>query len=164
MDNAPGWLPDPEREDQERYWSGSDWTDRVRPAGKGRSLHLPEHVPDLQRALAAATADIDAVEDRLSNLFDRAEGARRPSPAPQAARPSEGDADDEEIIGLYDEEGDVAVVDEKEHIHEEFTSATDQGDEADDDSDNDDSFAELDAALAAEEPENSKRGLFRRRS
>ena len=28
--------------------------------------HLPEHVPELQRALAAATADIDSVEDRLS--------------------------------------------------------------------------------------------------
>lgn len=158
MDNAPGWLPDPEREDQERYWNGTGWTDRVRPAGKGRSLHLPEHVPDLQRALAAATADIDAVEDRLSNLFDRTEAAPRPSPPPQPARPSEPDADDDEIIDLYDEDDDVAVVDE-EPIHEEFTGAPDLGAEADDDAvdddavDEDDPFAELDAALAAEEPE-----------
>ncbi len=170
MDNAPGWLPDPEREDQERYWSGSGWTDRVRPAGKGRSLHLPEHVPDLQRALAAATADIDAVEDRLSNLFDRAEGAPRPGRPPQPVRPPEPDADeadDEEIIDLYDEdeEDDVAVVDE-DPIHEEFSGATDRGAEAADGAgaEEDDSFAELDAALAAEEPEKSKRGVFRRRS
>jgi hypothetical protein len=168
MDNAPGWLPDPEREDQERYWSGSAWTDRVRPAGKGRSLHLPEHVPDLQRALAAATADIDAVEDRLSSLFDRAEGVPRPSPPPPSVRPPQPDADDDEIIDLYDEEDDVAAEDE-DPVHEEFTGANDQGgdgkdDAAEDDADEDDSFAELDAALAAEEPEKTKRGFFRRRS
>ncbi len=163
MDSAPGWLPDPEREDQERYWNGSSWTDRVRPAGKGRSPHLPEHVPDLQRALAAATADIDAVEDRLSNLFDRAEGAPRSRarslPPPQPVRPPEPDADDEEIIDLYDEEDDVAGED-VDPIHEEFTGAADQPADTDDG----DSFAELDAALAAEEPEKSKRGFFRRRS
>ena len=73
MESGPGWLPDPEDGDRERYWNGSDWTDRVRPAGKARSLRLPEHVPELQRALAGATADIDEVEDRLSTLFDRAD-------------------------------------------------------------------------------------------
>jgi hypothetical protein len=170
MDDAPGWLPDPEREDQERYWSGSGWTDRVRPAGKGRPLHLPEHVPDLQRALAAATADIDAVEDRLSSLFERAEGgAPRPSPPPQPVRPPERDADDEELIDLYDEEDDDVAGEDDDPIHEEFTGANDQRSEADDesevdDADDDDSDDELDAALAAEEPEKSKRGLFRRRS
>lgn len=172
MDNAPGWLPDPEREDQERYWSGSGWTDRVRPAGKGRSLHLPEHVPDLQRALAAATADIDAVEDRLSSLFDRAEGAPRPKRPTPPAPPPEPDADDEEIVDLYDEEDDDVAGEHEDPIHEEFTGAVgahDQGGDADDDSeeddvDEDDSFAELDAALAAEEPEKTKRGFFRRRS
>ena len=83
MDKGPGWRPVPERADQERYWSGSDWTDRVRPAGKGRSsLHLPEHVPELQRALAAATADIDAVEDRLSAMFDRTAGVQQPTTLP----------------------------------------------------------------------------------
>ena len=70
-DHAPGWRPDLVHEGQERYWSGTAWTDRVRPVGRARSLRLPEHVPQLQRALAAATADIDAVEDHLSDLFDR---------------------------------------------------------------------------------------------
>ena len=86
MDNGPGWLPDPQGEAQERYWSGSAWTDRVRPAGRSRSMHLPEHVPELQRALAAATADIDEVEDRLSTLFERTDGAPpRAAPRPPAA-------------------------------------------------------------------------------
>ncbi|HEY1418719.1 MAG TPA: DUF2510 domain-containing protein [Myxococcaceae bacterium] len=172
MDNAPGWLLDPEREDQERYWNGSAWTDRVRPAGKGRPLHLPEHVPELQRALAAATADIDAVEDRLSNLFDRTEGAARPSPPPPVVRPQEPAAEDDEIIDLHGEEDDTPSVDEEAPVHEEFTGGTDEGadtDDADtDDADTDDAgaFAELDAALAAEEaePEEPKRGFFRRRS
>ena len=98
----------------------------MRPASTGRSLHLSEHVPELQRALAAATADIDAVEDRLSTLFDRAD-----SPAAASTTP-------------------IASV----------------GQDTDD-PDGDDAFAALDAALAAEEaeePETSKRGLFRRRS
>ena len=85
MADAPGWKPDPEREDQERYWSGSAWTDRVRPAGKAGSLHVPEHVPHLHRALSAATADIDAVEDRLSVLFERTEGARTGGPSASAS-------------------------------------------------------------------------------
>ncbi len=101
MDNGPGWLPDPEDGDRERYWNGSDWTDRVRPAGKGRSLHLPEHVPELQRALAAATADIDAVEDRLSTMFDRADSPAPPSTTPI---PSAGqDTDDPDGNGAFAE-------------------------------------------------------------
>ncbi len=171
MDKGPGWLPDPERADQERYWSGSDWTDRVRPAGKGRSsLHLPEHVPELQRALAAATADIDAVEDRLSAMFDRTAGVQQPTTSPVTpppASPSSGrDADDDEIPGLYDEDEDG--VDEG-PVHEEFAGTTDQGDGgAPEDGEHDGAFTELDAALAAEEPEavepEGKRGFFRRRS
>ncbi len=167
MDKGPGWVPDPEREDQERYWNGSDWTDRVRPAGKGRSLHLPEHVPDLQRALAAATADIDAVEDRLSTLFDRSEGIKQPTSSPtRPPPPSQQDADDDEIPGLYDE--DVDGVDE-DSIREEFAGVTDQRDgDLEADGDDDGAFTELDAALAAEEPEavepEGKRRFFRRRS
>ena len=38
-------------------------------------MRLPDHVPELQRALADATADIDEVEDRLSTLFERTDGA-----------------------------------------------------------------------------------------
>lgn len=175
MDNAAGWQPDPEREDQERYWSGSAWTDRVRPAGKARSLHLPEHVPELQRALAAATADIDAVEDRLSNLFDRTEGksqagsvpATPPSSKPPPAAATEADPDDDEIVDLLDESDDV-----EDPIHEEFAGPTDVGGEgagdgaAEDEGEDedDDAFAELDAALVAEKPEDSKPRFFRRRS
>jgi hypothetical protein len=150
MDDAPGWQQDPEREDQERYWSGSGWTDRVRPAGNAGSPRLPEHVPELHRALAAATADIEVVEDRLSTLFDRAEGAPRPRSSPVTTPPPQRHPDDDEIIELVEEEP----------IHEEFDASSGQ----DDDTDENGAFAELDAALAAEEPEESKRGFFRRRS
>jgi hypothetical protein len=147
MANSPGWKQDPERDDQERYWSGSVWTDRVRPAAKAGSLHLPEHVPPLHRALSAATADIDSVEDRLSTLFERSDVARvpdSPPPPPAAARPGETVAADDEIPDLHghaDDEG------------------TDDGTDA--------AFAELDAALASEEPDEpdpARRTLFRRRS
>jgi hypothetical protein len=166
MDNGPGWLPDPEDGDRERYWNGSDWTDRVRPAGKGRSLHLPEHVPELQRALAAATADIDAVEDRLSTLFDRADSPVTPSTTliPSVGQDTD-DPDGDDAFAELDrdgiEHGDQADQVNTEAIHAEFADPSEQ-----DDGD-DDAFAELDAALAAEEaeePETSKRGLFRRRS
>ena len=146
MDNGPGWLLDPADGDRERYWNGSDWTDRVRPAGKARALRLPDHVPELQRALAGATADIDAVEDRLSAMFDRtATPAEQPTPRTQ---PTRRDTEDPDGVNAFDD-------------------LSDQGDEA---------FAELDAALAAEEaekvddadeveePKKPKRGLFRRRT
>jgi len=148
-EDAPGWLTDPVKEGQERYWSGTAWTDRVRPAGRARSLRLPEHVPQLQRALAAATADIDAVEDHLSDLFDRTDGTTVPASAPGA------DVDEALDLGLAGEVAeDVDLVEERSRP------------EGDDDG----AFAELDAALAAEEPhdpgeldEKARRGLFRRR-
>jgi hypothetical protein len=28
---SPGWYPDPEYRDQQRYWDGSDWTEHRRP-------------------------------------------------------------------------------------------------------------------------------------
>jgi hypothetical protein len=171
MDNGPGWFPDPEDEAQERYWSGSAWTDRVRPAGKARSLHLPEHVPELQRALAAATADIDAVEDRLSTMFDRTDGdapPARPSTAP-SRRPGEdrdvyADADTEAVAENRVRGDDVEDV---QPLPAQLANSSD------DDGSDDEAFAELNAALAAEEPdeteeaeepEKAKRGLFRRRS
>ncbi len=209
MDQAAGWLPDPEREGEERYWSGCAWTDHVRPAGKSVTLRLPEHVADLQRALAASTADIDAVEDRLSTLFKRAErpnapGTRRAPGAPRApgangtagANGTRGRAarrngnecesgferelyldievDDPEDDDLSDGIGarsdgigaaDVAVP-PADQAGEAVLDWADGVDEA---------FADLDAALAAEEPEQvgeppsppepgGKKGLFRRRS
>ena len=166
MDNGPGWLPDPQGEAQERYWSGSAWTDRVRPAGRSRSMHLPEHVPELQRALAAATADIDEVEDRLSTLFERTDGAPpraapRP-PAPKVQDPLDDafrDADAEAAEGGIGSEDEVDTA----PVHPEVADPSGDGDD-------DEAFAELNAALAAEEPdepeetEKPRRGLFRRRS
>ncbi len=157
-DHAPGWRPDLVHEGQERYWSGTAWTDRVRPAGRAQSLRLPEHVPQLQRALAAATADIDAVEDHLSDLFDRADGTiARVAPAP-AAGPGADDDDVDEPLDL--ELSDEAAEDDD--LVEERSGP--EGDE-------DGAFAELDAELSAEEPhdpgqvdEKVRRGLFRRRT
>jgi Protein of unknown function (DUF2510) len=137
MADAPGWHADPECDDQERCWDGSGWTERVRPAAMGGSLGVPGHAPDLHRALSAATADIDAVEDRLSLLFDRTKGTDETdrtgaSGSPAAPAPTSGRVD-----GVADA-----------------------------------AFAELDAALAAEEADEhdqagkgtakAKRGLFRR--
>ena len=101
MDNRPGWVPDPEDGDRERYWNGSDWTDRVRPAGRSHTLRLPDHVPELQRALAGATADIDAVEDRLSAMFDRTAAPAKP-PTPRTP-PIGQDAEDPDGVSAFDE-------------------------------------------------------------
>lgn len=95
MANAPGWQPDPESHDQERYWNGSDWTDRVRPAGKAGLLPVPEHAADLHRALSAATADIDAVEDRLSTMFERTGGTPEPGHSPLTTAAPTGAAGDD---------------------------------------------------------------------
>jgi hypothetical protein len=180
MESGPGWLPDPEDEDQERYWSGSAWTDRVRPAGKGRSFHLPEHVPELQRALAAATADIEAVEERLSNLFDRADGRpaspARSAPPPDPTPPHDAGAPiadrDDQPIEFEEDPIDFEDQDEDgsdgagEPVHAEFTEPSDPGEQGDAAA-----FAALDAALATEEPEEAeepeaprRRGFLRRRS
>ena len=36
----------------------------------------PDHVPQLHRAMSEAAADLEAVDDRLSTLFERTEGPR----------------------------------------------------------------------------------------
>ena len=167
MANGAGWRPDPDPDldgdvdpthpRQERYWDGSLWSDRVRPAGSaGPADRAADHVPQLHRALSAAVDDLDAVDDQISTLFDRTEGERpRPRPA---------DADD--LIELFadddvatdddeDTSDDVpAVVDRRDVIseYEELTSGT---------------YADLDAELAAEEPDQptkTKRRMFRRRA
>ena len=166
MDHAPGWRTDPENEAEERYWDGCTWTDLVRPAGKAIVMHLPEHVPELQRALAAATADIDEVEDRLSTLFDRTEKSgwqRRNRSHPKSSRnatscevdrtwvnPTTDDPGDDFDVELYldfeveafadgDESGDFST---KGGSHADSAAATMpfRADEMDLD------FAELDAA------------------
>ena len=152
-----GWFADPDVEGQERYFDGTDWTPETRPADPDAPLtHLPEHTGELQRALAAATADIDDVEDRLGSLFDRAEqqgergGRARKQAAAGAGRAAEGKALAESVdqgVGDSGVEGAPA------------SGSASMGAREDDD----DAFADLDEALASEEPEKVKKGFFRRR-
>jgi hypothetical protein len=162
MDTGPGWLPDPEHEGQERYWDGSGWTDQVRPVGSLRSLHLSDHVPELQRALAGSTADIDEVEDRLATLFarpgkpggSRAQGGavadggagagagvgvvqrRPPAPAPSAVEPENGP----------DEEFDLTLtaIDEVDEAMDKIVLELDDADEEPDDVDDEEDALDLD--------------------
>jgi hypothetical protein len=156
------WRPDPEQPGQERFWDGYEWTDQVRPDGSAPpEAHLPEHTPELQRALAAATADIDAVEDRLSSLFDRAggrepQGKRSPTTLVQSDQlgvnsllSPGGNADDKR-----QELDDEVVLEDFHEDPEEFEDADDvEVNPAVDDMDEDDALSDLDAALAAEAPE-----------
>ncbi len=166
-----GWRPDPETPGQERFWDGVEWTDQVRPDDSGsHRAHRPEHVPELQRALAAATADIDAVEDRLSSLFERS-GVPQGS-GPRSSTTLLGDAvngssqldvnsafssgrDADENWDELDDD-DVVLAD----FHEDPEEFEDEDDvdvdvqRAADDSDEDDVLADVDAALAAEAPEH----------
>ncbi len=100
MADAAGWLPDPDRDDQERYWNGSAWTDRVRSAGGAGSAPVAGHAHDLHRALSAATADLDAVEDRLSTMFDRTPARQAAGTAPPATPTRRGDGPDAEFAEL----------------------------------------------------------------
>jgi Protein of unknown function (DUF2510) len=152
-----GWFADPDVEGQERYFDGTDWTPETRPADPDAPLtHLPEHTGELQRALAAATADIDDVEDRLGSLFDRAEqqgergGRARKQAAAGAGRAAEGKALAESV--------DQGVGDSGAEAAPESGAALVGAHE-----DDDDAFADLDEALASEEPEKVKKGFFRRR-
>ena len=164
-DQEEGWFPDPEHEGQERFWDGEGWTDEVRPDGSADTPldHLPEHVPELQRALAAATADIDSVEDRLSALFDRSEEPGsdprpRPSRAPRLV-PTEalGDGEGADDAGgdLPDDDDDLLLedFDEEPEVFEDEDDEIEGVEGEDDEDDGDDEFADLDAALAAESPE-----------
>lgn len=161
-----GWFPDPEQVGQERFWDGEAWTDEVRPDGSGDTglAHLPEHVPELQRALAAATADIDSVEDRLSTLFDRSGGASGQGPRPRPARgprlaPAQAlERDDDDDDGADDDDAvddDDLLLEDFEEEPEVFEDEEDELDAGeDDDADEEDGeFADLDAALASESPE-----------
>jgi len=162
-----GWRPDPGMPGQERFWDGYEWTDQVRPDGVGAPrVRLPEHVPELQRALAAATADIDAVEDRLSVLFDRTGGGDRSVPRSSTtlvgdvgesgqlevnSASSFGRNADENWDGLDD--GDVIVLadfheDPEEFEDEDHVEVHRAAHELDDDA-----LSDLDAALVAEAPE-----------
>jgi hypothetical protein len=153
-----GWLADPDVEGQERYFDGSEWTPETRPADVDTPLHhLPDHAGELRRALAAATNDIDEVEDRLGSLFDRAQqhgerggrAAARKQADETAGRAAEGRALAESL-----NQGDDGSSSEN--------GAAPGLDALDDD--DDDALADLDEALATEEPEKVKKSFFRRRS
>jgi hypothetical protein len=155
-----GWFADPDVEGQERYFDGSEWTSESRPADVDTPLHhLPDHAGELQRALAAATNDIDDVEDRLGNLFDRAQqqGERGGRAREQAeAQAAAGRAAEGKALAESTEQGAVDA--------EEEWLIDDAGEDVAFD-DDDDALADLDEALASEEPEKVKKGgLFRRRS
>ncbi len=172
MVNAAGWQPDPQHHDQDRYWDGAAWTDEVRPAEPGGDLGgAPDHVPQLHRALSEAAADLDAVEDRLSTLFERTErpgpaSGRGPAPARRTTLPPEvavaggvSAGDDEDILDLF-EDGEVEEADDDVGFAEPVVADRRAiiG-EYEDDIGGD--FAELDAELAAEEPDEPGRGKRR---
>ena len=168
-DDGSGWRPDPGVEGQERYWDGTEWTDQTRPVeveadSRGRR-GLPDHVPELQRALAEATADIDDVEARLSSLFERRPGKKKGTDAPSGAAQGAQTAQAApwavgeptihgEFGGASSEGGAHPINGGGEEAGEAFGSGDD--DEA--------AFAELDAALAAEAPDKTGRRFFKRRS
>jgi hypothetical protein len=151
--------------------------------GQGRR---PDHVPQLHRAMSEATADLDAVEDRLSTLFDRDGGssrheavtAREPRTTVPGGTAEHGavagggfDDGDDELLDLFADEDDEDAVEE--------AAADDLGlaepvvadrraiiGEYEDDIGGE--FAELDAELAAENPDQptgkGTRRMFRRRA
>lgn len=85
MADGVEWRPDPDpaRADEDRSESDEVLED-VRENGRGR----PDHIPQLHRALAAAAADLDAMEDRISALFGELdEAAARPVRVVRPTRP-----------------------------------------------------------------------------
>ena len=107
----------------------------------GRS---PDHVPQLHKAMAEAAADLDAVEDRLSTLFERTEGPGRVE-APRTTSAPVSIVDDDAGETEDDLGGGAPVVTDRMAIIGEY----------EDDIGGD--FAELDAELAAEEPDEPAR-------
>ena len=164
MANGAGWRPDPdpdldgdvdpERSRPERYWDGSLWTDRVRPAGSaGPADRAADHAPQLHRAMSAAADDLDAVDDQISSLFDRTEG-ERPRPV----------TTDDDSSGNHKEEGAAVTVDRRDVISEYEQRIGGQRTRGQLDGG---AFADLDAELAAEgpdQPEKAKRRMFHRRA
>ncbi len=165
MEDGSGWFADPEVEGQERYFDGSEWTTETRPADSDAPLpHLPDHVPELQRAFAAATADIDEVEATLGRLFDRTEGddgAGAKGRKGRKGREPAADAGAEPVHEAFvpsDADGSAPPA------SVETLLGTEPGEGAVEDQVDDDALTDLDEALASEEPEKLKRSLFRRRS
>ena len=179
MPDAAEWGPDPEPDIQERSWDRDTRTAETGPGWKGPDLDRPpDHAPQLHRAMSEAAADLEAVDDRLSMLFDRTEEPR-PATAPRraahqpntvhpefAAEPGTtgaGDADD--ILDFF---ADGEMNDPDDVVGNAEPAVTDRMaiiGEYEDDIGGD--FSALDAELAAEEPDGPaqpKRRMFRRRA
>jgi hypothetical protein len=182
MADAAEWGADSERDDQEGSWDGDAWTDEVRPGGSGADFgRSPDHVPQLHRAMSEAAEDLDAVEDRLSTLFDRTEGPGPGSPT-RPASTQRSTLHPEFAAGTgttgADDDDDV-VSDDDDDILDLFEDGDSEAEEADDDigfaqpattatatvadrmaiigeyeDDIGGDFAALDAELAAEEPDD----------
>ena len=191
MADAAQWEADPEREDQQGSWDGDARADEVGPGGlddPGADFDRPpDHVPHLHRAMSEAAADLEAVDNRLSTLFDRTKGPGGPTPRPESAQrstlhaafaPGGGGttaADEDDVVDVDDdifdffEDGEVVEVDD-DALFAQPTSVTTTDrmaiiGEYEDDIAGD--FAALDAELAAEEPDGPvepKRRMFRRRA
>jgi hypothetical protein len=52
---APGWYPDPEQVDTQRYWNGEEWTEQRAPLDN-RSSGLPISSQTIRRIVGAAIA------------------------------------------------------------------------------------------------------------
>ena len=77
MADAAEWGADPERDDQGDSWDGDARTAETGPGWTDVEMDRPpDHVPQLHRAMSEAAADLEAVDDRLSTLFDRTEEPR----------------------------------------------------------------------------------------
>jgi hypothetical protein len=188
MADAAEWRADPGRDDQEGFWDRDAWTDEVRAGGTPGfgSDRTAEHVPLLHRAMSEAAEDLDAVEDRLSTLFERTEGpgqGSEPRPAstqrstlhPELAAGTGTTASaaadvaaDDDIFDFF-EDGEVEEADDDDvGFAQPATAVADRMaiiGEYEDDIGGD--FAALDAELAAEEPDGPaepKRRMFGRRA
>jgi hypothetical protein len=206
MANGAGWRPDPDPElddeevvdpehsGQERSWDESSWTDRVRPAGSAGPADdgASDHVPQLHRAMSAAAADLDAVDDRISTLFERAEGSRPGGTAPRvragagagaagagatttgvpaseakAVDDDDVDNEDADFIALFEDE-DVVAAATGEEVGEDVVVVSRLEILSEYQEMTSGTFPELDAELAGEEPDQlrartAKRRMFRRR-
>ena len=202
MADTVGWRPDPGpgrdpyADDRDRSWDEdadggvNAWADDVGLDGLGSDFDRPpDHVPHLHRAMSEAAADLDAVEERLSTLFERTEDPG-PDPSRRTTLPTEGTgaengttavraaADDDEILDFF-EDAEADEADEADEVGEVDDDAffapptsvttTDRMaiiGEYEDDIGGD--FAALDVELAAEEPDEptakGKRRKFGRRA
>ncbi len=166
-DQEEGWLPDPEQEGQERFWDGEAWTDEVRPDGR-RTRGWPTCPSTCPSSSAPwrrprLTSTPSRIGSRPSSTAPRVPRARGPAP-PGAGPPpvpaealqhhdDDGADDDDAAADVGDDDLLLEDFDEEPEVFEDEDDELDAG--VDDDEDEEDEFADLDAALASESPEDS---------